>query len=423
MKKYFLLLILVLGTLIGKTQDINLIITMIKLRQYDKAKPELDKYLANEKNAAKADNWYYKAVVYNGLAVQDTTKPVPQRKTLNQEAYEALKKYMEMDAKAPLTTEEKNTTIYNLYYVFFDLGVKMYNAKNFPESYDLFNSTLNVHDYVYSHNLSGPNGLKFSAHDTDVVWNLVIIGNDLKKRDDVLTYYKRIADADLADEKYAEAYDELIKKYKKEDNKELVAKYLDKAKKHYPADPYWESLGIEFAVKGLENEELFKKYDELIVSYPNNYMLNYNYGHDLDRFVYSADSKGKDIAAYKKKIPELYKKAISINSTIEANILLSNFYYNSSFDLIDEAQKIKSVKSEDVKKKNELMALSKSALTQSIPSGEEAVKLFAALKEYKTSDKVNYKQVLDILSAAYKQNGNAAKAAEYEKKKAEVDKL
>ena len=69
------------------------------------------------------------------------------------------------------------------------------------------------------------------------------------------------------------------------------------------------------------------------------------------------------------------------------------------------------------------MALSKSALTESIPSGEEAVKLFAALKEYKTSDKVNYKQVLDILSAAYKQNGNAAKAAEYEKKKAEVDKL
>ena len=31
--------------------------------------------------------------------------------------------------------------------------------------------------------------------------------------------------------------------------------------------------------------------------------------------------------------------------------------------------------------------------------------------------------MLDILSAAYKQNGNAAKAAEYEKQKAEVDKL
>lgn len=139
--------------------------------------------------------------------------------------------------------------------------------------------------------------------------------------------------------------------------------------------------------------------------------------------MYSADSKGKDVSEYKKKIPELYKKAISIKSSIDANVLLANYYYNSSFDFIDEAQKIKGTKPEDVKKKSDLMASSKAALSQAIPSGEEAVKLYGALKEYKTSDKVNFKQVLDILSAAYKQNGNAAKAAEYEKKKEDVDKL
>ncbi|MEP7256723.1 MAG: hypothetical protein ABI666_13170 [Ferruginibacter sp.] len=422
MKKYFLLLIVVLGALIGQAQDITLITNMIKLRQYEKAKPELDKFLANEKNAAKAENWYYKAVVYNGLALIDT-KAIADRKNLNQEGYDAVKKYMEMDAKAPLTAEEKNTTIYNSYYVFFDLGVKTYNEKKVQESYDLFISTLDAHDYIYNHNLVGPNGVKFSAHDTDIVWNLVVLGNELKKKDEVFTYYKRIADADLGDEKYAEAYDELIKKYRKDDNKEMFAKYLAQAKKHFSSDPYWEAVGIEYAIKGLENEELFKKYEELMVSYPNNYMVYFNYGHDLDKFVYSADSKGKDVSGYKKKIPELYKKAISINSTIDANILLANFYYNTSFDFIDEAQKIKGTKPEDVKKKAELMASSKAALTQCIPSGEEAIKLYAALKEYKTSDKVNYKQMLDILSAAYKQNGDAKKADEYEKKKAEVDKL
>ena len=422
MKKYFLLLILVLGAFIGQAQDITLITNMIKLRQYEKAKPDLDKYLANEKNAAKAESWYYKAVVYNGLALTDT-KSIAERKSLNQEGYDAIKKYMEMDVKAPLTTEEKNTTIFNSYYVFFDLGVKTYNEKKVQESYDLFKSTLEAHDYIYGHNLAGANGQKFSAHDTDIVWNLVILGNELKKKDEVITYYKRIADADLGDEKYAEAYDELIKKYKKEDNKEMFAKYLGQAKKHYSADPYWEAVGIEYALRGLENEDLFKKYEELMASYPNNYMVYFNYGHDLDKFVYSADSKSKDVSGYKKKIPELYKKAISINSTVDANILLANFYYNTSFDLIDEAQKIKGTKPEDVKKKNELMASSKTALSQCIPSGEEAIKLYAAFKTYKTSDKVNYKQMLDILSAAYKQNGNAAKAAEYEKQKAEVDKL
>jgi tetratricopeptide (TPR) repeat protein len=422
MKKYSLVFVLALGSLICNAQDFDNILTMIKIRQFDKAKPLLDKYMTSEKNAAKAENWYYKAVVYNGLALVDT-KPVAERKSLNQEGYDAIKKYMEMEAKAPLTTEEKNTTIYNSYYVFFDLGIKLYNGKQMQESYDMFKSTLEAHDYIYNHNLAGSDGRKFSQHDTDIVWNLVVLGNELKKKDEVMTYYKRIADADLGDERYAEAYDELIKKYRKEDNKEMFNKYLDRAKKHFSSDPYWETVGIEYALRGLENEDLFKKYEELMLAYPNNYMVFFNYGHDLDKYVYSADSKGKDVSAYKKKIPELYKKAISINSTVDANVLLANYYYNSSFDFIDEAQKIKGTKPEDVKKKNELMASSKSALSQAIPSGEEAVKLYGVLKEFKTSDKVNYKQILDILSAAYKQNGNAAKAAEYEKKKEEVDKL
>lgn len=422
MKKYFLLLIMVVGALFSQAQDFTTITNMIKLRQYDKAKPELDKYMANEKNAAKPESWYYKAVVYNGLALVDT-KAIAERKSLNQEAYNAIKKYMEMDPKAPLTTEETNTTLFNSYYVFFDLGIKLYNGKQLEESYDMFKSTLEVHDYIYSHKLTGDKGLKFAEHDTDIVWNLVVLGNELKKKEEVMGYYKRIADANLGDEKYAEAYDELIKKYRKEGNTEMFTKYLDKAKKHFSSDPYWEAVGIEYAIKGLENEELFKKYEELILSYPNNYMVYFNYGHDLDKFVYSADSKGKDVSAYKKKIPELYKKAISINSTIDANVLLANYYYNSSFDIIDEAQKIKGTKPEDVKKKTDLMAASKAALSQAIPSGEEAVKLYGSHKEFKTSDKVNFKQVLDILSAAYKQNGNAAKAAEYEKKKEDVDKL
>ena len=58
-----------------------------------------------------------------------------------------------------------------------------------------------------------------------------------------------------------------------------------------------------------------------------------------------------------------------------------------------------------------------------IPYAEEAVKLLAALKELKYSDKANYKLALEILAKANKANGNAAKAAEYEKKKAEVDKF
>ena len=161
----------------------------------------------------------------------------------------------------------------------------------------------------------------------------------------------------------------------------------------------------------------------MLVTHPNNYMVHFNYGYELVKFIYSQDTKVKDMAILKKKIPELFKKAIAINSTIDANMLLANYYYNTSFDLMEDANKVKGTKPEEVKRKNELLAASKSTLMESLPYAEKAIELFSQLKEYKTSDKVNYKQVLDVISNVYKQKGDAKKAEEYLKKKEEVDKL
>lgn len=422
MKSKFLTLAMVLLGLIGRSQDIEDIKKYIYLNKLEQAKPEIDKYLSNPKNAAQAPGWYYKAYAYGNLSRQ-ANKTAAESRALSQEAFDAIKKYRELDSKAPLTTEENNSTVYNLYYGLYDQAVKMYNAKDYEGSCDFFKKTLEVHDYVYGNSLNGPNGLKFSAHDTDIVWNLAVLSNELKKKDDALEYYKRIADADLGDEKYAEAYDELVKKYRKEGNKEMFAKYITRAKKHYSADPYWEAVEVEFALKGLENEELFKAYEELLTTHPNNYMVHFNYGYELSKFIYSQDAKGKDLTGYKKRIPELFKQAIAINSTVDANMLLANFYYNTSFDILDDANKIKGPKPDDVKKKNELLALSKSTMADCIPYGEKALELLSKLTTYKESDKVSYKQVLDVLSTAYKQKGDLKKSDEYLKKKADVDKL
>jgi len=314
--------------------------------------------------------------------------------------------------------------MFNTYYGFDDVGIKMYNEKNFEESYAAFNKALEVHDYIYSNNIVGYNGFKLSALDTNMVWNLAVLANELKKKDDLAGYYKKLADANLKDEKYIVAYDELVLKYKREKNTDLFNKYLSAAKNYYPTDKaYWENLDIDYTVKDLENDALFAKYDELVARYPDNYMVAYNYGVELDKFLYSADAKGKDISVYKKKMEELFKKAIAIKSTVEANLQLTNLYYNSSFDYLDEVGKIKGTKPEDVKKKNEWSALSKESMNKAVPYGEEAVRLLGEYKEYKFTDKANYKLALEILSTVYKKNGNTAKAAEYEKKKEEVDKL
>ncbi|MEO6254850.1 MAG: hypothetical protein ABIO79_16185 [Ferruginibacter sp.] len=423
MKKYLLLITFLLGGLYVSSQDLDNIKKLILLQQYEKAKPEIDTYLADAKNTGKAEAWYYKAYVYYSLGRVET-KPLAESQTLLQGAFDAIKKYTELDTKLALTTEEKNGTVYNIYYSYYDLGVKAYNAKSFPESYELFKRSLEVHDYIYGKNLLAANNLKFSLHDTDVVWNLAVLANELKKKDDALVYYTKIADANLGDEKYAVAYDELILKYKKEKNAALFTKYLAAARKHYPVDkPYWDGQEIDFSVNGLENEALLTKYEELTQKLPDNYIVFYNYAIEIDKFLGSDASKGKDIAAYRKKTEDLFKKAITIKSTVEANLQLANMNYDKSFDLQEQIAKIKGSNASEVKLRNELIAQRKLTMAETIPYAEAAIKQLAALTEYKFADKANYKLAIEILINAYKLGGNTAKVAELEKQKLLVDKL
>ena len=426
MKKYLLAIALFMASNYTWSQDLKSILINVTLKKFDDAKTEVDKFLAVEKNAAKPEGWYYKAYIYSSLA-RDPKKTVAESKSLNDEAYAAIKKYAQVDAKTPLTIEENNSTLFNIYYSYYDMAIKTYNAKSFAESYDLFKSSLDVHDYGIAGKLDGPNGLKFAAHDTDLVWNLAVIAIELKKKDEALMYYKKIADANLGEEKYANAYDELVKKYKTEKNAELFNKYVTAAKKYYPVDlPYWENKEIEFALSDLENEALLNKYEELTKTLPDNYIVFYNYAIEIDKFLGTDAAKGKDavaVAAYRTKIEDLFKKAIVIKPTIEGNLQLANLYYSKTYDLQERAAKIKGTKPAEVKAKAEIQASIKSTMSQAIPYAEEGAKSLAALKEYKFQDIANYKLALEILSNAYKMTGNTVKFAEVEKKKVEVDKL
>ena len=417
MKKYLLLLTLLISGLYSNSQDLDNIKKMIMLSQYEKAKPDIDSYLSNEKNALKAEAWYFKAFIYNSLG-RVATRSVAESKGLFMAAFDAVKKYAKLDPKTPLTIEENHSTVFNIYYGVYDLGIKTYNEKNFAESYDLFTKSLDIHDYIYNNKFIGPGNLKASAHDTDLVWNLAVLANELKKKEDVIVYYIKIADADLKDEKYASVYDELVLKYKREKNAELFAKYIAAGKKNYPVDvPYWEMKEIEFALADLEGEPLLNKYEELTKTLSNNYMVFYNYAVEIDKFISTEGAKEKDLNAYRNKIEELYKKAVSIKSTLEGNLQLANLYYSKTFDLQERIAKIKGTKPAELKVKNDLIAESKALSLATIPYAEEAIRLLSEFKTYKFADKSNYKLALEILGNGYKVAGNAAKVAEVEKKK------
>ncbi len=416
MTKFFFLVAFSLMVTATYAQDIKEIRNYSLLGQNQKAKDAVDKFLAVPKNAAKPEGWYYKGFTYN-QASKDSAKTLAQNAELKATAFEALKKYRELDPKAELLAEQNNSALYDLYVGFYsDLGVKAYLAKDPAAAFENFKKGLEVHDYIASNNLVGNNGFKFSALDTTLTLYTAIAATEAKKPDEAAVFYKKITDAEIGDQTYIDAYQVLADRYKTTKDKAAFADIIAKGRKLFPANnEYWTALEIEEATEGVGKPEIFTKYEELMVKNPGNYTLPYNYGVELYRYIYSDETKNVNTNDFKAKLPEVLKKAIAIKSTSEANFLLANFLYNNSIDISEEARKMKAVKPDELKKKKEIQAQSDAALSQAIPYAETVVSLFSGIAKPKGSDKINYKQSLVILKNIYEVKKDAAKVAEYEK--------
>lgn len=423
MKLYALFVILCCTGIQAKSQDLADIKKLILLKQYEKARPKIESYVSNSKNSSDPEGIYYKAKVYAGLS-RAITKSLAECKGHCETAYSTIQQYALMDTKMPLSVQDNHTTFFEIYYKMNDLAVRNYNEKNFPESYQLFTRALQVHDYIYDRSLTGPDGLRLTAHDTDVVWNLAVLAKQLNQKNEMLNWYAKIADAGMNDAKYISMYDELLQHYRREKNRELFARYMASAKKNFPADlGYWEAKEMDFATEGLQNEALFMKYDELAKAMPDNYTVFYNYAIAIDKYLLTDAGRAKNANPYRAKIEELYKKSLEVKSVLENNLQLANIYYGKLLDKQARMAKIKGTHPAEIKAKNELAAESKEYTEACTGYAEAAMKFLAALPQYTHIDKSNYKQILEILIYCYKASNNTAKVAEMELKKAEVEKL
>lgn len=421
MKRLSLFSILVMVINFSIAQDIEQIKTYAYIGQIPKAKESVDKFMAVEKNTKKPEGWFYKGYVYN-QASKDSSKSIAESAALKAEAFEALKKYREMEPKNILLNEQNNSPLFDIYIGYAsELGIKAYNNKDLVNAYDYFKKGVEVHDYIYANNLAGNNGFKFTALDTTLTLYTAIAATEAKKTDDAATFYKKLADANLSDAQYLDAYQILADYYKSKKDKAAFMEILEKGRKLYPKNnDYWMALEIEDAIDGVKKPEVFTKYDELMVKHPDNYLLPYNYGVELYQFIYSDEMKNASTNEYKTKLQEVLKKAIAIKQTSEANFLLANFLYNNSIDISEDARKLHGPKPDDIKRKKALEAESTKIMNESIPYAESVVNMFSSIAKPKSSEKINYRQSLNILKNIYELKKDAAKVASYEKLLKEV---
>lgn len=419
MKKYCFFIMLLFAGTVSKGQTLQEINEMMGKSQYKKAKEGIDKFLNDPKNAAKADGWFYKGRIYNSLSKDSAVAPGEALK-LKTDAFEAFKKYQQMDAKEVSFILENHGSYFDLYNGYFDIGAKEFNNKNFAASFEGFKNAIVIEEFVRSKGYDY-NGFKFPVFDTALILNTAIAAGNAKDTVSSVSYYKKLTDANLATEQYLNIYQYLVEYYIRQKDDVNTNAMLEKGRTLYPQDKYWIEVEIELVAKTGNKEALNAKYEDLIKRYPAEFSWPYNLGVEIYNELYSGDNRPKNADALKNKLTEVIKAAINNDKGTDAKMLMTRHLYNAAYDYQDSSKKIKGVKPEDIKKRNEAKALFLKKIDECIPYAEGVTGYYAAMATLKPVQKANYKIVLDLLSQMYSTKGDLKKAAEYDKKKADLN--
>ena len=138
-------------------------------------------------------------------------------------------------------------------------------------------------------------------------------------------------------------------------------------------------------------------------------------------FYAGTDRAAKGLTLNKAKLTEILKKAIAINSTTEANLLMSRnifAYINAFYDAINA---IKGTKQEDVKKRADLNARMTKKYEEAIPYATEAYNRLNKQKELKDNEKENFKLIINMLIECWERKNDKVKVAELKAKMKDLE--
>lgn len=416
MTKFSIVVALCLGSFGVKAQSLDDINKLLDQKKFADAKAAMDKHMADPKNIAKSDAWYYKGRVYNSYSY-DQSVPLPEKYTLKSDAFDAFKKTQELDSKDIRLKVEGYGSYFDLYLSLYDLGAQSFNAKDFDNAFNSFKKALDVESFILSKGYTHDQ-VKLNALDTGLVLNTAITAMQAKKEDQAIEFYQKLVNANVSDKQYQEVYEYLVDYYNKKGDMANMRPILDKAKRFYPQSEYWTDVEMENVRKAGDKAALFAKYEELIAQNPTNFLLSYNYAIDLFNNLYVGDSKPADIDAAKDKLTAALKAAIANDKGIDATVLLTKHLYNVSSDLSIEVNKVKGTKPEDVKKKADLTAKTKAAMTDFLTAGDKVAAYYDAQATLKPIEKAKYKELLTNMSEVYTYLKDTKKAADIDKKRA-----
>jgi tetratricopeptide (TPR) repeat protein len=386
-------------------------------KKLDKAKEIVDKLTADP-NQKSAYAWLAKAQVYNSLAIDDKFKTaVPDA---YEQAFEAYKKAYEIDPndnsikldffKSPFVSYEGEA----------NKAAQAYQANNMSGAFEAYKKTIEYGSWLNEKHLSF-NNFSVPKVDTSMVFMAGFTAMKQDKKEDAATYFSRLAEAKIGKEPdYVIPYQYMASYYKTKKDEANFNKYVDLGRQIYPNDPYFVTIKIDQARENNNYPELFSAYEQLIAMQPDSLSNQLSYASEMFDYLYikNADKKPADYDAIASKIEANVQKTLAKDyEPLSSNLIIAQLYYNQGLDQANEAEKIKSTKPEDVKKKNDLKAKAIAKYDQALPYTEKVTALLEA-KGATTNgrEKHTLKNMYIMLGDMYTAKGNKAKADEYDKK-------
>ncbi|HLD53915.1 MAG TPA: hypothetical protein VJA82_11460 [Sediminibacterium sp.] len=329
MKYFFSLLLSIAIISVATAQDFKKVETNVYLKKFEEAKTEIDKALAEPKNQAKAEGYYWKSRIYAALFQNEATRA--KYPTAVEDAHAAFQKYAEMDPALAKVKEKGADGYFDMYATSFGVGINSFKEKKYDAASKEFEKAVVYSDYIFKNKWASSQ----QPFDTTSILYCAYSFQNAQKPDDAVKYYTRLAESKVTGEGFADIYKYLVDYNTKKKNKEGFDKYMALGKEVYPAEN-WEDFEIEYIDQNYDLAGKTALYDEMDAA---GTLTESKYLQFGDVFVSVRNEDGVDSATidkYNRKAIDAFKKAYGKNNNNAIAAFNVGVTYYNFFNLEDD---------------------------------------------------------------------------------------
>ena len=363
MKKIILSVALIFPAMYLMAQDDAVIQLLLAQKQYEKAKDEVDKMVANPKlkDKDKPAAYLWKMLVYSDLYVDSAlTSKYPGADAV---ALDAFYKYQALDPELKQMKEQHfESGIANIYNGYLTTGNNFWKNKQWDSSFKYFSNAKRLGDVLIA------NKLTQAQADTTILLFTGYAAQNAQMLDTAASYYSQAADMRISGPDYEDVYKFLIGHYYQKKDDINFKKYLAMAKELYPNDSaLWTQYEMENMTANTGLTELLQKYNQEVAAgnLDENKLIGYAQAFESNDSTQLKDLDSTQKIQLKITAGQAYGKAFDLNNTNGIYAFGAGYYYYVVYEVLDDRYHSNSGESAALKSKRAAIAKEQMAYADS----------------------------------------------------------